>query len=168
MDEWVDIVDDADQVKGRATRAECHGNPALMHRVVHVLVTNSSGELLLQLRGRNKKIQPDKWDTSVGGHVSAGESYEEALDREVAEELGIPSAGARQIYDYIWKSPIETERVRTYHLVHDGDYRIQADEIQEARFWSLTEIEENLGKDVFTPNFEQEWALFRKWKGQKE
>lgn len=164
MDEWVDIVDEADQVMGRATREECHSDPSLVHRVVHLIVTNGADELLLQLRGKDKSIQPDKWDTSVGGHVMAGESYEKALAREVEEELGIPSQGAEWMYDYLWRSPIETERVRTYHLVHEGALQIQKEEIQEARFWSKAQIEESLGKEIFTPNFEEEWTLYRKWK----
>jgi len=68
---------------------KCHGNPALVHRAVHVLVVNAAGELLLQKRSARKDIQPGKWDTSVGGHLEPGESYFAAALREMREELGL-------------------------------------------------------------------------------
>jgi len=161
MREMVDIVDERDRVIGRASRAACHGDPSLMHRVVHILVLNPAGELLLQRRGMNKEIQPGKWDTSVGGHMASGEAYDAAARRELREELGIEAKGGlTHLYDYIWRSEIETERVRTYRLIHDGPYRIQKEEIEEAGFWTPAEIEARLGSGVFTPNFEEEWERF--------
>ena len=86
MDEIVDLVDENDRVIGRALRSECHGDPDLIHRVVHIMVFNNGGNLLLQRRGLNKRIQPGKWDTSVGGHLSQGEAYRVAAAREMEEE----------------------------------------------------------------------------------
>jgi isopentenyldiphosphate isomerase len=162
MSETVDIVDERDRVIGRASRGACHGNPSLMHRVVHILVFNPSGDILLQLRGMNKEIQPGKWDTSVGGHMASGEAYDEAARRELHEELCIDAGGGlTHLYDYIWRSEIETERVRTYRLIHDGPYRVQKEEIEEARFFSPAEIEASLGSGVFTPNLEEEWRRYK-------
>lgn len=167
MTEWLDIVDESDRVVGRARREDCHGDPSLVHRVVHILVVNGADELLLQLRGKNKRIQPDKWDTSVGGHLEEGEGYEEGAVRELREELGLEGATFKPIYDYIWRTDIETERVRTYLMILDGPFRIQEGEIQEARFWNVAAILANLGKGIFTPNFEEEWRRYLLWKKQQ-
>ncbi|MCI0468471.1 MAG: NUDIX domain-containing protein, partial [Nitrospirae bacterium] len=52
-----------------APRRACHGNPRHIHRAAHVLVFNSSGQLLLQKRSQAKDIKPGKWDTSeLKGH----------------------------------------------------------------------------------------------------
>ncbi|MCK5249813.1 MAG: NUDIX domain-containing protein, partial [Spirochaetaceae bacterium] len=72
MNEIFDLVDDEDRVIGRAGRDEVHGNPALLHRVVHVLVFDGRGRIFLQKRAEDKDVQPGRWDTSVGGHVDAG------------------------------------------------------------------------------------------------
>ncbi len=66
--EWLDVVNNDDIVIGRSRRSECHGNPELIHRSVHVHLVNDQGELLLQKRSMTKAIQPGRWDTSVGGH----------------------------------------------------------------------------------------------------
>ena len=83
------IVDEDGKVMGSATRGECHSGSHLLHPVVHLHVFNSNGDIYLQRRPDWKDIQPGKWDTAVGGHVNYGETPDEALHREVLEELGI-------------------------------------------------------------------------------
>jgi isopentenyldiphosphate isomerase len=159
-DEWVPLVGMEGQTIGKARRSEVHGNPRLMHPVVHCLVFNQAGSLLLQLRSMSKDVQPGRWDTSVGGHVGLEESLEAALIREVNEELGIPvhSEQLTFLYRYVMSSLIETELVHTYFMTHEGPFVPEANEIDELRFWSRSEIESALGSSVFTPNFEDEYA----------
>ncbi len=106
-EEYFDIIDESGNIIGKAARAECHGNNSLAHRVVHVLVFNSNGQLFLQKRSLDKFIQPGKWDTSVGGHLDLGETFEQAVDREMKEELGI-NAPLKHMYDYWMRNEIET------------------------------------------------------------
>ena len=74
MDEFFDVFDESGNYRGKYPRSQCHGNPELIHRSVHVVVFDRSMQkILLQKRSMNKDIQPGKWDTAVGGHVAAGE-----------------------------------------------------------------------------------------------
>lgn len=161
MAEYFDLVDPEGNRIGKALRSECHGNPELLHQAIHVFVVNRAGELFLQKRSLNKDVQPGKWDTSVGGHVDAGEDAEDAARRELGEELGISGAQAEFLYSYLWRSPVESELIRSYRLVHEGPFRLQADELDDGRFWPLSEIENSLGSGIFTPNFEFEWPKIR-------
>lgn len=163
--EYFEVVDSRGKVIRLATREECHSDPTLLHRVVHVLVFDPLSRLFLQKRGKDKDIQPDKWDTSVGGHLCPGESLEVGASREMGEELGIQGVLPVFLYHYIMYSSQETEWVHTYQVVWDGPIRLEPGEIQEGRFWRLEEIEAHLGKQVFTPNFEDE---FKRWKDYKE
>jgi isopentenyldiphosphate isomerase len=159
-DEWLPLVDVDGQAIGKARRSEVHGNPRLMHPVVHCLVFNQAGSLLLQLRSLSKDVQPGRWDTSVGGHVGLGETLDSALLREVSEELGILALAEQFsfLYRYVMNSSIETELVHTYAMNHEGPFVSEAHEIDELRFWSRSEIEAALGTSVFTPNFQEEYA----------
>ena len=159
--EYFDIIDESCNIIGKATRKKCHGDTSLAHRVVHVLVFNSNGELFLQKRSLNKDIQQGKWDTSVGGHVNLGECFDDAVYRELGEELGI-NADVQHLNDYWMRNSIETEYVRTYICVHDGEIKFDPIEIDDGRFWRIEEIEENLGTGIFTPNFEQEFDNWKK------
>ena len=82
------MVDQDDAVVGRATRREVHAR-GLLHRAVHALVFNRSGELFLQKRSRNKDTAPGLWDSSASGHVDAGEDYDTCVGRELREEIGL-------------------------------------------------------------------------------
>ncbi|NOY53930.1 MAG: NUDIX domain-containing protein [Deltaproteobacteria bacterium] len=161
MPEMLEIVDGRDRVIGIAPRSECHGNPALVHRVVHVLVVNGRGEILLQKRAPDKDIQPGKWDTSVGGHLDPGEDYDTAAVREMKEELGIAGAVLRRLYSYPLRNEVESENVTTYLCRYDGAIDFDPGEITEVRFWSREDIEPKLGSGIFTPNFEEEFRYFK-------
>lgn len=162
-DEEFPLVTEDGAVIGSALRREVHGNPALMHPVVHCIVFNARSEILLQLRSRTKDVQPGRWDTSVGGHVAVGEPLERALAREMREELGLDAAlfAPRFLYRYVMRSEIETELVHTFACQSEGPFVPQPEEIDEVRFWSRSEIERALGSGVFTPNFEDEYRRFR-------
>ena len=60
-----------------------------MKEIAAIILENDYGELLLYLRDNKPDIPfPDHWDL-IGGHVEDGETPEEALVREVKEELDI-------------------------------------------------------------------------------
>ncbi len=161
IDEIFDIVDEKGKKTGEAARGRVHGNPALTHRAVHIMVINSRGELYLQKRAENKDIQPGKWDTSVGGHVNRGEEVEAAAAREAGEELGISGVPFEFLYTYTWRTEVETELVTTYLCRYDGPISFDPKEITAGTFRSFERIEADLGKGIFTPNFEEEFARLK-------
>ena len=159
--ERFEIVDEDDRVIGTALRSECHGNPALIHRVAHVLVVNAQGALLLQKRAACKDIQPGRWDTSVGGHLDPGETYHQAAVREMREELGLAGLPLTFLYKSKLRNEIESENVATFLARHDGPVAWNEQEISEVRFWTPGEIDAAIGTGIFTPNFEEEWAMYQ-------
>jgi len=155
----LEIVDHEGNVVRVAPRSEVHGNPSLMHRVVHVLVFNSEGSLILQQRSMSKDVAPGKWDTSVGGHVDAGEALEDAALREMEEELGIKPE-IEFLYSYVHSNDYETEQVHTFRCTHDGPLTFNREEIDAVRPWSIDEIRQALGNSTLSDNFEHEFNIY--------
>ncbi|UPS44145.1 NUDIX domain-containing protein [Prevotella sp. E15-22] len=151
------IVDEEGCVVGSATRGECHNGSRLLHPVVHLHVFNTAGDIYLQKRPEWKDIQPGKWDTAVGGHMDYGETPEEALRREVREELGITDFTPEFIGKYVFDSKRERELVYVNRTIYDGPVRPSTEELDGGRFWTMAEIREAMGKDILTPNFESEF-----------
>lgn len=156
-EELFPLVNERGEVIGAARRAECHGGTFWLHPVVHLHLFNYAGELYLQKRSATKDTQPNKWDTAVGGHVEYGESIESALLREMQEELGVVGVVPQLLTTYTFRSDCEHELVYSYKAVYNGEITPDPTEISEGRFWKLTEIAKQLGRGLFTPNFEQEF-----------
>jgi len=161
-EEWFDRVDANGKVLGKAPRSHFHGNPNLIHPVIHIHVFNKQGRLFLQKRIDSKDLYPGKWDTAVGGHVSAGENIHHAMLREAQEELDLNAAKAQLIFKYVMRNNWESELIHTYRIVDNGPFNLCPEEISDGRFWTMFEIRKNLGNGVFTPNFEQEFAMLEK------
>ncbi|SEF40772.1 NUDIX hydrolase [Parabacteroides chinchillae] len=156
--EWFPLVNETGETIGKATRQECHSGSKQLHPVIHLHIFNDNGDLYLQKRSMTKDIQPGKWDTAVGGHIDYGETVEEALRREVREELGITEFTPEFITSYVFESAIEKELVNTFRTTYNGIITPDKEELDGGRFWPLEEIKANLGKQVFTPNFEKEFS----------
>ncbi len=88
-DEWLDVVDENDQVVGKQLRSEAYKNNVANFRVINAFLVNSKGKLWIPRRTATKRIFPSALDMSVAGHVGSGESYDVAFKRETAEELNI-------------------------------------------------------------------------------
>ena len=161
-EEMFPIVDEQGNIVSAATRGECHNGSKLLHPVVHLHVFNGKGELYLQKRPEWKDIQPGKWDTAVGGHVSYGESIVEAVYREAYEELRLIEFNPIHIETYQFESPVEKEMVSIFAAVGSYELTPDLDEVDEGRWWPVEEIAANIGKGVFTPNFESEFQMIRK------
>jgi len=165
MEELFPLVNENGDLIGKATRSFCHSGSFVLHPVVHLHVFNAAGLLFLQKRSMSKDIQPGMWDTSVGGHVDYEETLgvadwvRPALQREASEELGIVCFEPVFVYQYSFRSVYEYELVHTFLTVYDGPLKVDPVEISEGRFWDRSEILANLGKGVFTPNFEGEIAI---------
>lgn len=157
-DEWLPLVNDKGEVTGKATRRQCHSGSGQLHPVVHMHILNGRGDIFLQKRSRKKRLLPGKWDTAVGGHVGYGETIEEALKRETAEELGITRFKARFLGSYIWESQREREWVYAFSCTSHTAIRIPpGKEVEEGRFWRRSEIEDPANASALTPNFLHEY-----------
>ncbi|MGN0189964.1 MAG: NUDIX domain-containing protein [Candidatus Cryptobacteroides sp.] len=155
------IVKENGEVIAYASREYCHSGAKPLHPVVHLHLIDRMQRLYLQKRSMKKDIQPGKWDTAVGGHVDFGEDVYEALLRETREELGMTDYNPVYLQSYIFESEIEKELVNVFAAVGAFTPVPDKDEVDEGRWWTFEDIEENLGKTVFTPNFEQEFLRIR-------
>lgn len=160
-EEWVPLVDETGKITGKAPRSQVHSGSKLLHPVVHLHVINRNKAILLQKRPDNKLIQPGKWDTAVGGHITAGESLEEALKKEAFEELSLQNFSAKLFKAYKWESEVEAELVYMFVTFDPVAHRIRSDEVAEARYWTRKQIESQQENNIFSPNFILEFEMLK-------
>ncbi len=89
--EIIDLVDENDQVIKQIERDDTvnyvqkYGGYI---RVVDCYIMNSQGKLWVRRRTAHKRIAPNGLDFSIGEHMQAGETYEDAIIRGFQEEVG--------------------------------------------------------------------------------
>ncbi len=141
-DELFDVVDNDDTPTGTATRARVHAEN-LLHRAIHVFVLNKNGDLYLQKRSLRKDKNPGAWDSSVSGHLDAGEDYLSAAIRELGEEIGIRDAPAESLEHALTLQPTEEtgwEHVRLFVTRNTGAISWPAAEVDSIMPFPIEEI----------------------------
>ena len=89
MQEFFDVLNEKGQyINQIETRETCH-TKGLWHKAVAVFIINSKKQVLLQKRSPYKKLWPNYWDITAGGHVLAGEFGFQAIIREIKEETNL-------------------------------------------------------------------------------
>ncbi|MGB8857916.1 MAG: NUDIX domain-containing protein [Ilumatobacteraceae bacterium] len=149
--ELVDIVDDDDRVIATVTRAQMRAQ-RLQHRAVSIAVVGTDGRLLVHRRADDKDVWPGMWDIAAGGVVAAGETYQRAAHRELAEELGVHA----ERFEHLGEGRFADESValigRGYLAVHDGPFTFTDGEIAEVRWVTAAELTELIARERFVPD----------------
>ncbi len=161
-EEIFDVVDTQDQVVTSMTRSEVHAQN-LLHRSVHLLVMDEYQRVFLQLRGPDRDCDPDLWDSSVGGHLHAGEQYDHAVIRETEEELGIQlqatpprlfklEASPETAYEFCW----------VYQIYHNGPFKLDPSEAADGRWFTKEELNDWMSRipEKLTSSFRLIWQQY--------
>ncbi len=155
-DELIDICDENNKItKMQKMKSEAHKN-GFWHRAAHIWIYNAKGEILLQLRTKNKSLYPDLWDLSVAGHVGASEKPVVSAVREIKEEIGLTIDEEELQFCNVKKVSIEIGEIKNnefyyvYLFKFDGDIKklkLQESEVQEVRFMPISKILRELQKN---------------------
>lgn len=156
--EMVDVVDDDDRVIGSKPRENLEDATDRWRNVGLCVVNTSSTSILLARRSPHKRWNPRRWTTCVLGTVSAGESYDDAIQRETLEELGVEIIPARLEILCTLKVDARSEHrwLRFYGLVADLNPVTLAwdrSESTEVRWWNISILHDavSLHPEQFTP-----------------
>ena len=163
VEEWFDVVNDRDEIIGRATRREVHAT-GLWHRAVHILVFDEIGRVFLQKRSMLKDLSPGLWDSSCSGHLDAGEDYDVAASRELEEEIGIklkPDEKPVRWFRVDACQPTGWEFVWVYRLRYDGPLALDPLEIQYGEWVQPAEVSNRIASrpEDFCPSFKLLWPM---------
>lgn len=136
------VVDETDRIIGYKTRFACHHNKSLIHRAANLVIFDNKGRTLLQQRSATKDIRPGYWANAVGGHVTKGESYKQAIQRELGEELGI-TVPVRFYKKFLYPHAQETEIESVFTAVSNGPFYPNTTEVSAIQFMSKDELQKH-------------------------
>ncbi len=160
MTELFSVVDEDDNVIGKANRTEVHVK-GLIHRSVMFFIFDKKGRILVTQRTKNKEFYKEYWSIGLGGHVNAGETYDEAVVREVKEEANIDEKPFF-MGSFKLRIPEESENVRVYGFVTDKKPELDPFEVKQGMFLTREEMEEKIKKEKFLPETEDLLKILKK------
>lgn len=141
----------------------------LWHKAIHVWILNDKNEILLQYRCAEKKLYPNTWDCSFAGHVGAGESSIQAVQREGKEELGIDVELEKLEYLLTNREKIKYEQIQSNEFVdiyllkqniNLDNIRFQKEEVSAAKYVSLEEFLKLIKEEKVLPH-EIEYTILK-------
>jgi isopentenyl-diphosphate delta-isomerase len=162
--EIIDIIDiETDTVIGQAEKSRIY-NEFLPHRIVHIFIYNNDGQILLQKRAATLSYCPNHWATAACGHVTSGEDYLAAGNRELHDEIGINiplTFVAAPIYATTDRMYFK-KRLGVLTGIYEGLFKTSESEVSEVRWFSPGEIDTLVEKnELMHPEFSFLWKNFR-------
>ncbi|SFI74389.1 isopentenyl-diphosphate delta-isomerase [Kaistella treverensis] len=147
MEEQVVLVSEKDEILGVMNKMQAHEN-GILHRAFSVFLFNDKGEVLLQRRAAGKYHSPNQWTNAVCSHPRAGESYLNAAQRRLKEELGI-MAELTPKFHFIYKADVggnlfEHELDHVFTGIYNGEFQLNEDEVSEVRYISMEKLDEEM------------------------
>ena len=130
-EELLDVLDENGIKTGQILpRKEVH-EKGLWHRIIVVAIVNEKNEILIQQRSHNKDKNPDMWDISVTGHLSAGQDSLTAATRK--EQKVSDKHYDRQFYDFF---------ILRQSGLREENIKFQSSEVQAIKFVTISELNE--------------------------
>jgi isopentenyldiphosphate isomerase len=145
------VIDEDDRVIDRAPRSEVRARN-LLHREVAAIVRNGGGEIFVHRRTETKDVFPGMYDMFIAGVVASGEGYDDAIRRELAEELGIEGVQPAFLFKCRFRDPDINWWTCVYEVVWEGPVRLQEDEVAWGAFMREANLVGTLDGWPFVPD----------------
>ncbi|MEV0925120.1 NUDIX domain-containing protein [Streptomyces spongiicola] len=150
VDELVERVDGRDRVLGVVSRRQAV-REGWLHRVAVTVCRDEDGRILVHRRSEQLSRFPGLYEVAVGGAANAGESYEQAAARELAEELGI-RALPRLLFTFTNRSGLSPHRLGVHEAVVPNAVAPDPDEVAWHGRLTEPELSSALPERHFTPD----------------
>ncbi len=129
-----------------------------MHPVVHVHVLN--GESILMFRSEAHDSD-GKWVSAISEHVNYGEKMDQTIKRVAIGRYGLKDFKPNFLLKHLVEKELEKQYVLLYYISQKEELNLVHKDEGQIKYWPTWQIEENLGKGVFSEAFEIEYEYLK-------
>ena len=150
--ELIQIVDENGNFTGQIIDKEEAHDKNLLHNEVAAFIINDKEQVLLHKRSANKRFNPNKW-ALCAGHVDAHESLENAILREIKEEVGLDISidDLHQLGEREFTIRDSNSHITYFYYIrsnlNEKDFIIQKEELSEVKWFDIDEVIDMIKKN---------------------
>lgn len=143
----IPIVDEKDAVIGYKDREDRNLDDII--RITAIWVIDENGNILLQQRKLNKKINPGKWGPAVSGTVEKDETYESNAYKELKEEIGLDNIKLKEEKKFFREIKNSKKFLQLYSCVISRNYKLipQEEEVEQLKWFTKKELVDEYNKN---------------------
>ena len=158
-EEWWPIVSNQGKIVGSIQHlTSLNDENKYMHPVVHVLLIDKS-MVLLKKRPMNDPESPGMWDSSVSNHVKMGENIEKCVERSAEEKYALNNFRFMYLSNYTVEGKNEKQYAFLFVSCLQAEYKLNPSTLEQTKWWTQRQIEDNLNDGIFSENFKVEFDL---------
>jgi isopentenyl-diphosphate delta-isomerase len=143
--EEIILVDEEDNPIGSEEKIKAHEEGGKLHRAFSIIILNSDGKMLLQLRSGKKHHFGGLWTNACCSHPMKGEGLEAAVHRKLKQELGFDTE-LKELFKFTYKATDPGSGLTEHEIDHvflgtyDGDMDPNPDEVDELKWVETDEL----------------------------
>ena len=156
-EEWLPIVNNQGKVIGSIQHTiSLNDEKKYQHPVVRILFVDK-GMILLNKQTEGNKT--DRWDSTISAHVVMEESIEQCVTRTVKKKLDIDDFKYMFLSNYTVDCQNEIQYSFLFVSCMMSDFKLTERFVEQSKWWTQSQIEENLHSGIFTESFVTEYDL---------
>lgn len=161
-EEWWPIVNDQGKTIGSIQhQTSLNSQRKYMHPIIRVMLIDNN-RVYLQKRSDNNLVFPGMWDTAISNHIKVSETLDQCIQRTANERYGLKSIKPLFLSNYIHETDFEYHYAFLFVTCCADVIQFDKSSIDHAKWWTVSQIEENLTSGIFTENFKNEFELLKR------
>ena len=160
-EEWLPVVTETGEVTGRVAKSVTKDmKNKFMHPVVRVALMNN-GAIYLKDRDKSRVLNPGKLDYPFEEYMEFNDELDRAVKESLGKECGNDKIPVRFMLKYTFENEVTKRLIFLYVAEIDDDAMFNSLNLQGGKLWTSTQIEDNMGAEIFSECFELEFEYLK-------
>lgn len=161
QEEWLPVVTEKGDVTGKVAKSITKDlKNKFMHPVVRLALIYK-GRIYLQVRDRDRLLNPGKLDYPFEKYMQYNDKVDETLRDSIRKECGSNDIPLRFLLKYTFENETTKRLIFLYVSVIDDEDIFNSLHLQGGKLWTTSQIEDNMGTEIFSECFELEYEYLK-------
>lgn len=160
-EEWLPVISESGDVQGKVAKSV---SISMKNKFLHPLVRVAliyDGKLYLKNRDKSRLLDPNKLDYPFEKYMQYNHNIDEAINNLIKSEVKTAKMPVRFLLKYVFENEITKRLVFLYVSMIPTEVAFSNLHLKEGKLWTINQIEDNMGSDIFSECFELEFEYLK-------